>query len=361
MQARSSGNYAGIDISHYDTDISYDAMIAQGEKVVYIKASEGSTGTAAHDPTLAVHNAGCRSRGLKTGPFHFAHLYAISTIQAQVDNFLSAVAGQTFDCPVAIDCEGTGYHDRLGSAEVTAQTLEWADKVRAATGVEVILYSNTAFIQEHFTKDIARLRMWIADYRNAGAPGENGKTESWVGFQYSGAGKIGNVTVDLDEFTPDIVIPAWCYGGQPQPDPAPAPAPTPSPAPDPDILARQQALNRLHIPDDGGNELHADGILGPKTVQAYKRFQTIAGISGDGIWGPNTQAALDAIRAEPLLKSGNRGIPVRYVQWRAGQTGVWIDGIYGVRTTAAVKAWQEAHGVAVDGIVGPNTWNSMVF
>ena len=355
MQARSSGNYAGIDISHYDTDISYDAIVAQGKKVVYIKASEGSTGNAAHDPALATHNAQCRARGLGTGPFHFAHLYAADTIQAQVDNFLSAIAGQTFSCPVAIDCEDAGYHDLLGSADATAQTLEWADKVRAATGVEVILYSNTAFIREHFTADIARLRMWIADYRNANAPGENGRTESWVGFQYSGTGKIGNITVDLDEFTPDIVIPAWCYGGQPQPSPAPAPVI------DPDVLGRQQALNRLHIPDDTGSALHADGILGPKTVQAYKRFQTIAGISGDGIWGPDTQSALDAIRAEPLLKSGNRGVPVRYAQWRVGQTGVWIDGIYGVRTTAAVKAWQKSHGVAVDGIVGPNTWNSMIF
>ena len=360
MQARSDGNLAGIDISHYDTGISYDAIAAQGKRVVYIKASEGSTGGAAHDPALGTHNDQCRERGLATGPYHFIHLYAVSTVQAQADNFLSAISGRTFDCPVALDCEDTGYHDGLGSDEVTAQTLEWADKIRAAAGVEVILYSNTAFIREHFTADIARLRMWIADYRSADAPGENGRTESWVGFQYSGSGKIGNLTVDLDEFTPDIVIPAWCYGGQPQPAPGPAPAPEPAPAIDPDILARQQALNRLHIPDGAGNALSADGILGPKSAQAYKRLQTIAGISADGIWGPDTQAALDAIRSEPLLRKDSRGAAVRYVQWRVGQTGVWIDGIYGVRTAAGVRSWQKAHGVAADGIVGPNTWSTMM-
>jgi peptidoglycan hydrolase-like protein with peptidoglycan-binding domain len=36
-----------------------------------------------------------------------------------------------------------------------------------------------------------------------------------------------------------------------------------------------------------------------------------------------------------------------------------IDGVYGPATTAAVKAFQKANGLPVDGIVGPDTLTSI--
>lgn len=51
-----------------------------------------------------------------------------------------------------------------------------------------------------------------------------------------------------------------------------------------------------------------------------------------------------------------RGDDVRRVQ---DVVGVKVDGIYGPRTTAAVKAWQRAHELVADGIVGPLTRAAM--
>jgi hypothetical protein len=49
--------------------------------------------------------------------------------------------------------------------------------------------------------------------------------------------------------------------------------------------------------------------------------------------------------------------PVRVVQLVVGVTA---DGKFGPATEAAVKAFQAAHGLAQDGIVGPDTWGALV-
>ncbi|WP_102027995.1 peptidoglycan DD-metalloendopeptidase family protein [Salirhabdus sp. Marseille-P4669] len=51
-----------------------------------------------------------------------------------------------------------------------------------------------------------------------------------------------------------------------------------------------------------------------------------------------------------LIKKGSKGKDVERIQ-RA--VGVTPDGVYGTKTEAAVKAYQERHGLSADGVVGP--------
>ena len=39
--------------------------------------------------------------------------------------------------------------------------------------------------------------------------------------------------------------------------------------------------------------------------------------------------------------------------------GLTVDGFFGARTETAVKQYQAHNGLLVDGIVGPQTWNSL--
>lgn len=104
-----------------------------------------------------------------------------------------------------------------------------------------------------------------------------------------------------------------------------------------------------------------DGIFGKRTEQAVKEFQKDEGLKTDGIVGPETRKALENRKKFPgrFLRYQlpyMRGKDVKAVQRKVG---VKVDGIYGEKTRRAVRQYQKKHKLLVDGIVGPETWNSM--
>jgi peptidoglycan hydrolase-like protein with peptidoglycan-binding domain len=117
-----------------------------------------------------------------------------------------------------------------------------------------------------------------------------------------------------------------------------------------------------------GRNLTVDGIFGPVTNSAVRAFQQQKGLAVDGIVGRNTWSALII-----TVKRGSEGDAVRGVQEEfrfrnlsgdPGQ-GLQVDGIFGPKTEAAVRGFQQAlhqdiPSVAVDGIVGPVTWRALV-
>jgi peptidoglycan hydrolase-like protein with peptidoglycan-binding domain len=69
-----------------------------------------------------------------------------------------------------------------------------------------------------------------------------------------------------------------------------------------------------------------------------------------------------SIQPFPLVRSGKRDHPVRTLQYllRARNHPVTVDGVFGVKTDAAVRAFQMESHLAVDGIVGPHTWSALI-
>jgi peptidoglycan hydrolase-like protein with peptidoglycan-binding domain len=57
------------------------------------------------------------------------------------------------------------------------------------------------------------------------------------------------------------------------------------------------------------------------------------------------------------LRRGDQGADVYYLQ---GRLGVAIDGKFGPGTESAVRTYQGTHGLSPDGVVGPNTWRSLL-
>jgi peptidoglycan hydrolase-like protein with peptidoglycan-binding domain len=65
---------------------------------------------------------------------------------------------------------------------------------------------------------------------------------------------------------------------------------------------------------------------------------------------------------QPTISIGAEGDVVRRAQralHRTPDPSVVVDGIFGPATEHAVRIFQEGAGLAVDGIVGPHTWNAL--
>jgi len=125
---------------------------------------------------------------------------------------------------------------------------------------------------------------------------------------------------------------------------------------DPTVRDLQEALKAL-----GYDPGPIDGVFGAMTEAAVKAFQQAKGITADGVVGKITWINIDeADQSEPVLKIGSTGLPVRRAQKRMSLVGYdvgGVDGRYGTRTEVAVKNLQQQRGLAVDGVVGPETWS----
>ena len=114
-----------------------------------------------------------------------------------------------------------------------------------------------------------------------------------------------------------------------------------------------------------------DGCFGPACDSAVRAFQKANGLSVDGSIGPatwnllfNTGSTPNISYSRPLSYKSPimKGEDVKHVQRRLRALGFYfgnIDGSFGPSCDAAVRAFQKANGLSVDGSVGPATWNAL--
>ena len=130
---------------------------------------------------------------------------------------------------------------------------------------------------------------------------------------------------------------------------------------DPQGSERVRTLQR-RLRRAGADPGPVDGLFGPLTEAAVRRFQGREGLAVDGLVGRLTTAALK--REAALLAPGaGYGDPdgskrVRALQRRLRRSGAEpgpIDGRFGPLTEAAVRRFQGRRGLRVDGLVGEAT------
>jgi peptidoglycan hydrolase-like protein with peptidoglycan-binding domain len=127
------------------------------------------------------------------------------------------------------------------------------------------------------------------------------------------------------------------------------------------VAALQVALRALGLYPSA-----IDGISGRLTRGGVRRFQRHKRLVVDGIAGPRTRRALGR-RGRPGLgrrpmRMGQRGWDVAALQFLLNARGFGpggFDGGFGPNTRRAVRRFQRANGLAVDGVAGPTTLRAL--
>ena len=160
-----------------------------------------------------------------------------------------------------------------------------------------------------------------------------------------------------------------------------------------DVRVIQNQLNRIRQNYPGIPQISKDEIdtkyFGNTTESAVKTFQKVFSLLSDGIVGKNTWYKISQIyvgvkklaelesegEANSMIppypgyyiKYGSKGEIVKNIQTSIhvisskypSIPSLDVDGAFGSKTKAAIKAFQKYFGLASDGIVGPKTWEKL--
>jgi len=98
------------------------------------------------------------------------------------------------------------------------------------------------------------------------------------------------------------------------------------------IIKFQKLCNKLSIKDNEGKALIEDNILGPRTLSCISKM--------------------------PMLMVGSKGAVVEFLQEIV--KALPVDGDFGPITKQSVMIYQKNYNMVVDGIVGIETWTTMI-
>lgn len=180
----------GIDISHHNGPVDFEAVKADSVTFVIIKATDGVGDT---DPRF-IHNLnGARKAGLDIGVYHYFRYHRDGTEQA--NSLLETVEGLDIDLPLIIDVEDND-NDRSRRSLVAPNLRKMVDRLHAA-GRRVMVYVNlreyNSFIRDNFDD----VDLWLASSRHPDMAIPHRRL-----WQHSHHGKVDGITgpVDINTF-----------------------------------------------------------------------------------------------------------------------------------------------------------------
>ena len=175
----------GVDVSHYQGEIDWEALAAQGVRFAFIKATEGSGHV---DERFFANARGAAAAGIPAGGYHFFSFESAGETQAE--NFLAALRGQPLSLPCVVDLEFYGeFFDHPPDVEETRAELRvLLEALEEAAGQTPILYATQRSYRMYLEGAFDEYPLWLRDvylWPALTLPGRD-----WTFWQYSDKGRL---------------------------------------------------------------------------------------------------------------------------------------------------------------------------
>lgn len=179
----------GIDISAHNGEIDAAALTRAGISFAYIKATEGTDFT---DRQYTRNAALLRECGIPAGAYHFFRFDTDGELQAW--NFLSALRGQRFALPPAIDLEEWSNPDGFTTRQILRE-LRRMLHVLEAEGVTPLIYTNKDGYSRFVKGGLDGYPLWICSFTD---PPLDDPDNRWDVWQYSHRGSVDGISGSVD-------------------------------------------------------------------------------------------------------------------------------------------------------------------
>lgn len=205
------GGQLGIDVSKYQGNIDWAKVAKDGVRFAILRAGSQDNNGPYVDPYFEKNYTGAKAAGLKVGAYVFTYGKTEEEQNKELNVWLTALQGKTFDYPVFVDVEADQLKNVSNLTNLVKRMMDILDQKGFIPG----WYSYTNFINSYIDANALKdYPLWVADYRDS--IGYKGDYMMW---QYSSSGAIdgisGNVDLNLD------------YSGICDDSEADEPAPTP--------------------------------------------------------------------------------------------------------------------------------------
>jgi GH25 family lysozyme M1 (1,4-beta-N-acetylmuramidase) len=201
----------GIDLSHHNGTIDWQAVKDSGIKFAFVKATEGVS--YSFTQYYFDNRAAAARAHVAFGAYHFARPSGSTAAQiasdgkAEADYFIDTAAPKPGDLLPVLDLENSG---GLSISELQDWTWAFLNEVVARIHEQPIIYSGNYFWATYMgdTPEYAEAGfklLWVPHWTSASSPrvpGVNWGGEGWTFWQYTSCGTVPGVSgcVDRDRF-----------------------------------------------------------------------------------------------------------------------------------------------------------------
>ena len=195
----------GIDVSHWQNTIDWNAVWAAGKKFTYIKASEDIDYV---DPLYTTNRTRAKAAGLLVGAYHFAQPSTeAGDAVAEANHYVDTATPASGDLLPVLDLERSG---GLTQTNLTAWVRAYLQRIYERTGVRAVIYCSPSFWKNYlgdttwFAANGYKI-LWVAHWTTASQPTVPAAAwggNNWTFWQYTSDGSVPGISgrVDLNRY-----------------------------------------------------------------------------------------------------------------------------------------------------------------